>query len=96
MYLSIFLWKSRRPQEAGKLRTEARLLPKKVIIFLASFFVATIAWFLLSGVMLALTMATEGWIENWVTFFIYPLFAFLAIYIGVVVYRRLGRFAFNK
>jgi hypothetical protein len=95
LYLSIFLWNSRHLNKAGQLRREARLLPKKFIIFLASLIVTIIAWFLLMIVVVALAIGTEGRIEGWISYFLYPLFAFVAIYFGVVVYRKLGRFVSN-
>ena len=96
LYLSIFLWKSRHPGKAGHLKTEAILLPKKILILVTSFIAAAVAYFLLSMVMLALAIATEGKMENWIGYVLYSLFIFVAVYVGAVVYRKLKKSAFNK
>lgn len=96
LYLAIFIWKLRHKERVGQLKKEARLLPMRVTVFIASFIVATIAYILLSMLMLALAIGTEGRIEDWISYVLYPLFALVAIYVGVAVYRKLGKLAFNK
>ena len=96
LYLSMFFWKLRRLDKVSHLKKEAILLPKKVMTFMASFVAAIIAYFLLIIPIFLLVIPTEGWIENWLSYFLFLLLAFVAIYVGIVVYRRLGRFVFNK
>ncbi len=96
LYLSIFLWKSRQPQEVGNLKREAILLPKKIVIFLVSFIAATVVFLSLSLFIFGLAIATEGKIENWIGYALYALFTFAAIYVGVVIYRKLQKLTFNK
>lgn len=94
--LFIFFWKMRRPVAPEQLKKEAKLLPIKATVFLVSFVVASFAFFLLMLAMLALVIVTEGKIEDWITYILYPILTLVAIYVGVVFYRKLGNFAFNK
>jgi hypothetical protein len=90
LYLSMFLWRARLPQAPGQLKREAKLLPKKVIIFLVSFIVTIMGFFLMAAVMLALAIGTEGKMPAWISGILNALFIFLAIYAGYVVNRKLG------
>jgi hypothetical protein len=96
LYLSIFSFKAKGHRAQSRGRKEAKLLPKKVCVFLASFIVAAMTYFLLSMLMLALAIGTEGTIEDWISYVLYPIFIFGSIYIGVTVYRKLGNLTFNK
>jgi hypothetical protein len=89
LYLSIFLWKARHREASGHLKKEGRLLPKKVIVFITSFAVAAIVYFLLMLAILAL--ALNAAVRDWIGYVLYPLFALISIYVGVTVYRKLVR-----
>ena len=86
LYLSIFFWKARHPHESGLLKKEAKLLPKRVFVFFVSFVIGTIAYILLMIVMLLLAINTT--LPDWTAYVFYGLFAFIAIYVGVTVYKK--------
>jgi hypothetical protein len=89
LYLSVLSWKTRRSQTPGSLKKEVRLLPRKVSIFLASFIVSTIAFFLLTGLMLWLVVNTR--LPEWTGYILYALFAAIAICVGVAIHKRLAK-----
>ena len=100
LYLSLLLWKSRNAADKGRLKGEAILLPKKILIFLFSFIVAATAFFVLSLAIFAFAAATDGKIDKrlgYVLFYaLYALFTVVPIYLGKAVYGKLKKSAFNK
>jgi hypothetical protein len=88
LYLSILSWKTRHSQAPGSLKKETRLVPRKVLIFLASFLVGTIAFFLLSMLMAWLAINTT--LPDWTSYVLYALFIVIAVCAGVAIYRRLA------
>jgi hypothetical protein len=95
LYLAIFTLKLGHKGKEWQLEREAKILPQKVIAFLVSFVLATITYILISTLMLALAIVSEGKIGDWIGFILYPLFIVGSIYIGIKVYRRFGRWTFN-
>lgn len=79
-----------------QLKKEAKLLPMKVTVFLASFIVSTSAFLVLMLAMFALVIVTAGKVEGWLSYILYPLLTLVAIYVGVVFYRKVRNLAFNK
>jgi len=92
--LSIFFWKSRRRQELGLLRRNARLLTKKVLVLCASITAGTIAFILLTLVMVVLPIQED--LPSWTPYALCVLFALIAAYLAVIVYRGLIRITFNE
>ncbi len=91
LYVSKVFWKMRQPDKVSDFKKEARSLHKKVGIFLISFIAATFSYFLLSSLMVTLIICTKGWLENWIGYVLLSFFVFVAIYVGIVVYRKLTR-----
>ena len=89
LYLSVFFWKARRSQAPGSLEKEVRLVPKKVLIFLASFLVGAIAFFLLS--MLMVWLAVNTTLPDWTSYVLHGLFTVISVCVGVAIYRRLAK-----
>ena len=88
LYLSLFFWKVRQYQPPEVLKKEAKLLPKKILIFFVSFVIATVLFFLLLGLILFQKTVT---FPNWMGYVIYALCIGLGIYSGVVIYKRLTK-----
>jgi hypothetical protein len=91
LYLTLFFWKTRRSQAPGLIKKEARLMPKKILIFLASLLVGVVAFFLLSILMVWLAVSTT--LPDWTAYVLHALFIFMAFFAGLFVYRRLARIA---
>jgi hypothetical protein len=89
LYLSLFFWKTRRSRAPGSLKKEATWMPRKILIFLASFLVATIAFFLLSILMVWLAVNTT--LPHWTAYVFHALFIVMAVCAGLFIYRRLAR-----
>ncbi len=92
--LSILFWKARNRQESGLLKKEAKLLPKRLIVFSVSFVIGAIAYLLLMLVMFSLALNTT--FPDWTAYVLYALFALMAIYLGVAIYKKLARVTFNN
>jgi hypothetical protein len=91
--LSIFFWKARGRQESGSLKKEAKLLPRKVFVFFVSFVIGTIVYIFLMFVMVVLVINTT--LPDWTAYVLYALSALMAIYLGVVIYKKLARMTFR-
>jgi len=59
------------------------------LLFLASFLVGTIAFFLLS--MLMVWLAVNTTLPDWTSYVLHALFIVIAVCAGVAIYRRLAR-----
>jgi hypothetical protein len=94
LYLALFFWKGRRWQSSNLLTKEGKLLPKKVVIFFISFVAVAFSFFLLSGLMLFL--AIKMTMSDWIGYIIYALCTGLAVYSGVIIYKRLTKGMFNN
>ena len=94
VYLSIFFWKARNRQESGLSKKKAKLLPKRLIVFSVSFVIGAIAYLLLMLVMFSLALNTT--FPDWTAYVLYALFALMAIYLGVAVYKKLARLTFKN
>lgn len=92
LYLSALSWKTRRSQAPGALNKEVRLVPRKVLIFLASFLVGTVAFFLLS--MLIFWLAVNTTLPNWTSYVFHTLFIVVSVCVGIAIYRRLAKISF--
>ena len=89
LYLSVLSWKARRSQAPGALKKEVGLVPRKVLIFLASFLVGAIAFFLQS--MLMVWLAVNTTLPDWTSYVLHGLFTVIAICVSVGIYRRLAK-----
>ncbi len=86
LYLSLFFWRTRQYEPPGILTKESKALPKKIFIFFVSFMVATITFFLLSGLIVFLAVNTM--LSDWIGYIIYALFTGVSIFAGVTTYKR--------
>ena len=89
LYFALFCWKARRRQSTELLTKEAKKIPKNIIIFFISFGVAAFSFFLLSGLIVFLAIKTT--MSDWMGYIIYALCTGLAVYSGVITYKRLTR-----
>ena len=87
LYLALFFWKTSRRQSTDSIDKEAKSLPKKIIIFIVSFLVASFLYFLLTGVIVFLAVKTT--MSDWMGYVIQALFVGLAVYSGLLTYKRL-------
>jgi len=82
-------WKIRHSQAPALLAKEARPMPRKILIFLASFLVGTTVYFLLSILMVEVAVNTT--LPAWTGYVLYSLSIVMAVCVGVVIYRLLTR-----
>ncbi|MCE5193912.1 MAG: hypothetical protein LLF28_00395 [Nitrospiraceae bacterium] len=87
LYLTLFFWKIRRGQPLDLLHKELKLLPKKIVITIVSFMVVIFTFSLLSG--LIVFLAIKVMLPDWIGYVIYALCAGLAIYLGIITYKKL-------
>jgi hypothetical protein len=89
LYLSRLFWKVRRLQAPGSLKKEVRMVPRRVLIFLASFLVGTIVFFLLSMLMVWLAVNTA--LPDWTSYMFDAMFIAMAVCAGIGAYRRMAK-----
>lgn len=89
LYLSVLSWKTRRSQASGSLKKEVRLVPGKVLLFLASFLAGAIAFFLLS--MLMVWLAVNTTLPDWTSYVLHALSVAIAVCAGLAIYSRLAK-----
>jgi hypothetical protein len=92
LYLSMFYWTALQPTK--QMDIEAKLLPKKVLIFFLSFVVASFSFFVFSSG--TVFFATNTTLPNWTGYIINALFTCAAIYIGFVTYKKMSKKMFNQ
>ena len=85
-YLSLFFWKARQKQPPGLLKKEANLLPRKVLIFIFSFIMASISFIFLMGLKYFEVIETN--LTDWTIYIYYALSTGLSIYLGTTVYKK--------
>lgn len=89
LYLTPFLWKAGRKPGPGVLRKEAKSSLKKTLVFFLSFIVAVILFFVLSLLMLELSIKMT--IPDWIGYILNAFCAGLSICFGIIIYRRLTK-----